>query len=1037
MNNKGITLVAMVVTIIVMIILAGVSITLIRGDDSSIITEAEKSVYKNSITQIEEKINEFYINNYNDMPELRNKAISLILYYEMDRYTGDLMYKNNWVDTSNLTDTMFHKENQFYTKIDTDTDKTKDILTDKYQFWSNSETSLFELSWEKTLEYDGEEKTFYLLNTKNLTKMLGKDAKILDLNSNYETLNEVYAITADLRVFYLPNGDLSDAIGIDPSDIQATDNNRIVFEAGSEIANNLNDGKEMTVQQVKVHKKVSIDSNSTITTLKDIGKLSNMQELIINNEIIESLDGIENAESLKVLRLYGNKLESFKGINKCVNLEKIYLHNFSDEQFKELCTAMKNTNYTKLKVFAAVGFWHDHYSENFNDERYIIPKVYASGIVENKNMALTNISPLSYLTSKTKSSINTVLLNNNAITDASVLSGFSNIKYLKIDGNDLTTLNGIVNHSKMIYLRVASNKLVPNALDALKDSTGKATLPNLTTLDLRGNFELVNVNAVSSCTKLVKLFFKSDSSLKRADNDVKLDTDQVRNINNFLNSLGSGLQIDAKYSLALLAENTTRYETKNETMSVEEFKNLAYSTNIIYLSISNLKLLNENGTEITSADEYTRIISEILSNLTRVRYLQLYNLPNLNSVNFVTNMKTLVELDVRKCNNVLDFTCLNNSDMEVTKLAIDNVNIDLTTIQPAINKLGNTVYKVDENGNIVYSNGVPIADAKMYWSKGCGLVLCHNDLYTQLPKCTDLTRLYMHRSWEGDNVVIGAKGLKNSKAIVLDLTNLKKLDYMYSYAIYCTYKLPENVTYASYSFVQDGSYGSKMDFSNCKKIKEISTKVPNSKAVIERSLATVPEDNNVEILSLNQQNALTDLNFLSRFKNVRILDMNSNVQQIMRLTDISALNNTTSLEEFYLSYAPNIKTLPSLANLSNLTTISITNSGMESITDSSGLRKLTNLKKLDFSTNNILKIDGLIPNEASDFENLEYLNFQNNFLENKVAYDDYTTLTYSITKDIFVPLNQRKLRYLYVNNNPKYTDKEPLKALTWLEKSGF
>lgn len=1037
MNNKGITLVAMVVTVIVMIILAGVSITLITGDDSSIITEAEKSVYKNSITQIEEKINEFYINNYNDMPELRNKAISLILYYEMDKYTGDLIYEDNWVDASNLTDTMFHKENQFYTKIDTDTDKTKDILTDKYQFWSNSETSLFELSWEKTLEYDGEEKTFYLLNTKNLTKMFGEDVKILDLNTNYETLNEVYAITADLRVFYLPNGELSNAIGIDPADIQATDNNRIVFEAGSEIANNLNDGKEMTVQQVKVHKQVSIDSNSTITTLKDIGKLSSMQELIINNEIIESLEGIENAESLKVLRLYGNKLESFKGIDKCINLEKIYLHDFSDEQFKELCTAMKNTNYTKLKVFAAVGYWHDHYSESYTDERYVIPKIYASGIVENKNMALTNISPLSYLTSKTKASIDTFLLNNNAITDASVLSGFSNIKYLKIDGNNLTTLNGIANHSKMIYLRVAGNKLVPNALDVLKDSAGNATLPKLTTLDLRGNFELQNVNAVSTCTKLTKLFFKSDTSLNRNDNDVKLNTDQVREIKDFLNALGSGLQIDAKYSLALLSETSTIFETKDETMSIEAFQNLAYAENIIYLSISNLKLLNENGTEITSAEEYTRIISETLSNLTRVRYLQLYNLPNLNSVNFVTNMKTLVELDVRKCNKVVDFTCLNSSTLNVTKLAIDNLNVDLTTIQTAINRMGKTVYKVDENGDIVYKNGVAVTDSRSYWSKGYGLVLCHYELYSQLPKCTNLTRLMMHRSWEGDTTVIAAKGIKNSKAISVDLSNLTKLEYFYSYAIYCKYILPENVTYVSYSYVTTTSYGAMMDLSKCKKIKEIHTSVPNAKSVIISSLNTVPKDNNVEILSLNQQRYLTDLSFLSRFKNVKVLDMVSSSQQIMQLTDISALSNATNLEEFNLSYAPNIKELPSLANLSNLKTISVTNSGLESITDSVNLRKLTNLTKLDFNINNILKIDGLIPNEDTDFENLEYLNLENNCLENKATYDDYTTLEYNVTTDIFVPLNLRKLRNLYVANNPNYTNTAALKTLTWTGKSGF
>ena len=77
-SEKGITLVALIVSIIVMIILAGVSVSLIIGNNNSVITEAEKSVYKNSITQIEQKINEFYINNYNDMPELGNKALSLI-----------------------------------------------------------------------------------------------------------------------------------------------------------------------------------------------------------------------------------------------------------------------------------------------------------------------------------------------------------------------------------------------------------------------------------------------------------------------------------------------------------------------------------------------------------------------------------------------------------------------------------------------------------------------------------------------------------------------------------------------------------------------------------------------------------------------------------------------------------------------------------------------------------------------------------------------------------------------------------------------
>ena len=165
--------------------------------------------------------------------------------------------------------------------------------------------------------------------------------------------------------------------------------------------------------------------------------------------------------------------------------------------------------------------------------------------------------------------------------------------------------------------------------------------------------------------------------------------------------------------------------------------------------------------------------------------------------------------------------------------------------------------------------------------------------------------------------------------------------------------------------------------------------------------------------------------------------MVSTYQQIMQLTDISALSNATNLEKFNLSYAPNIKELPSLEKLSNLKTISVTNSGLESITDLVNLRKLTNLTKLDFNFNNIVKIDGLIPNEETDFANLEHLNLQNNCLQNKVKYNDYTTFEYNITTDIFVPLHQRKLRYLYVENNLDYTNTAALKSLTWTGKSGF
>ena len=60
-NNKGITLVALVVTIIILIILAGISINLLLGDNG-IITIAKKAKENTELAKIEEEkeLNELY-----------------------------------------------------------------------------------------------------------------------------------------------------------------------------------------------------------------------------------------------------------------------------------------------------------------------------------------------------------------------------------------------------------------------------------------------------------------------------------------------------------------------------------------------------------------------------------------------------------------------------------------------------------------------------------------------------------------------------------------------------------------------------------------------------------------------------------------------------------------------------------------------------------------------------------------------------------------------------------------------------------------
>ena len=70
--EKGITLIALVITIIVMLILAGVSLNATIGENG-IITQAKNVTYMQSVAVLEEFMQEQYVNLYDSMEEPENK----------------------------------------------------------------------------------------------------------------------------------------------------------------------------------------------------------------------------------------------------------------------------------------------------------------------------------------------------------------------------------------------------------------------------------------------------------------------------------------------------------------------------------------------------------------------------------------------------------------------------------------------------------------------------------------------------------------------------------------------------------------------------------------------------------------------------------------------------------------------------------------------------------------------------------------------------------------------------------------------------
>ena len=76
-QKNGITLIALVITIIVMLILAGVSLNAVIGDNG-IITQAQNATYMQSIAVLEEFMQQQYIGDYQEIQDNDNRIDSII-----------------------------------------------------------------------------------------------------------------------------------------------------------------------------------------------------------------------------------------------------------------------------------------------------------------------------------------------------------------------------------------------------------------------------------------------------------------------------------------------------------------------------------------------------------------------------------------------------------------------------------------------------------------------------------------------------------------------------------------------------------------------------------------------------------------------------------------------------------------------------------------------------------------------------------------------------------------------------------------------
>ena len=1014
-STKGITLIALVISIIVMLILAGVSLNATIGDNG-IITQAQNATYMQSIAALEEYMQTEYVKYYDETNEFPNKVELL----------------------SNKNSNLFLK------------DGSKNYIT-----------------------YNG--KIYYLVNKSVLPDDVKKQLKGGDTNeyAKYIRLQDVYGITSDLKVYYCKSGSENimgnaEDLQIDPeTPLNKINNNAelksAISSALAEIGITVGE-KGVTVGNVTNLKSLTLDgTKSHITNLNGISELIVLQELILKNLTIPNLDGIESCNMLKQVYFINSKLTDSNGYDKLgtvLDLQKLFLkfdRNFSEAdsngQIEKLSLGLSNaTNLKKLEYFGIFGTeelinTRNEFSYNGTNGKYS----YSSNVENN----VTDISSLDKVAKNIKSSIKVIYMNNNRISNIEGLKNFSSIEELDIMNNrSLINLTGLENHSTIKYL-IAQNTAIEN-IDGLtgcnniesaifntsniKSLNGLASeklnvldiknskimdiesltqSKNLTYLQLENNKDLSKIDSIKVCSKINNLYLGGNTAL----DETVLSSVEFQNI---IKQCGVNYSLDGKYGLLFL--NQEKVDLTNSNLTDGDLELLRGKTNI-----KGIKLTGNPNLSNTK-------IEEILATLTKLECVNLYNVSQVTNIEFVNKLTNLVELDLRGT-NVVDLSVLenlaNSNKLTIGCLILDKG--DVATFQKTISVVSEnyTSSQYSFNGDV---------------QKPAGFIYNNKDGLKNFAKCTDITKFRAY------NVVYS-----NVTGVFLDLSNCKDLTNVATRGYDVKLKLPKTLQYygcenpntpdlsdntsllefgSSYSganididqvlenlkynnvltsFVVGRGSGNEI-INNLHYLKNKSLNAINFDELYSLKKINIQEEvNNITYLSLYNCSNYEDISTFGNLTNLQVLNLYKT-----KVSSLDGISQNVFLQELNISDT----LVNSLEPLTNITTMQNLECSNAKLSNLKGIENMNNMTDLNVSNNSISNLYYLSKLLEKGNIKLNNLNLANNLLENNsnISIDGATLNINNI--EIIENLYKAGLRNIDISGN-NFSDTSKIKSLKW------
>ena len=651
---------------------------------------------------------------------------------------------------------------------------------------------------------DNSGKVHYYLDCEQLPEEAKKIIGSLEPKSysDYVDGNDVYGITEDLEVYYsVEEGEGKyKYYGKKNLEFSEEDGSEVIFKEDSLFGKILEErgiGENGIITRADLRKvsDITLTKDSGITNLNDLYNFPNLTKLVLEGVNFENLNGIEYSSNLKTVYIKESQIKNYSNLAYVSKLESLFFYKATDDEIKTLCDnnlGIGGKDLNKLKYFGIFGSVLVRIDDPSGDA--------GRDLSQQGLSKFSNVKYFENLSEKTKNNIIKLYLNNNSIENIDNLYEFKNVNSLYINGNYIKSLKGIFNIEKNLGM------VKLGALYAQKNNLGCDEEYHLNPdIDSLSSFSKANkkddgYNFIKNLTAISTLDLSYNNNLKYVDYLKPLDTLKTLYLDNCsnlsLNSLASILDIinksncnldsETSFYLASMDDDLLRLDltTKNNggigrTIKESDFRNLLYGKNKLkWLKLNYLNITDENEISLDT-DELNSCIEDVLGGLPSLEFLGLKGISELTSINFVKEGSLLRELDLRET-GVVDLGNLEKYMLKSSCLWIDNSNINVEEIQNLISRCLQVIDKKDS----------------LYGGYARGIKFSNQELADKLRECTEITHFCM--------------GQSDDNNFTFDLRNCSKLDGSDLGLCSGSFYLPSHITEIGSKDTRNWSYDDRV-----------------------------------------------------------------------------------------------------------------------------------------------------------------------------------------------------------------------------------